>query len=151
MSKALHKDKFGFTIIEILVILIIIGILLALIFTTYAGIRDKERNTTRQNDINALQEKLELYYTENLRYPTLADMNNISWVKENMSTLNIAYLQDPSSNSYALATKPTPHEFAYIVTANNGAACNNTTVTCQEYTLTATLEGGGTYTKASLN
>lgn len=151
MTIGQSKPKNGFTIIELLIVLVIIGILLALIFTTYAGIREKERNTQRQNDITLLQGKLELYYTENGRYPTLADMNNINWLKINMSTLSLSLLQDPSSNSDSLVPQPTPHRYAYIVTASDDSPCDNVTKNCAEYTLTATLEGGGTFTKASLN
>jgi len=130
---------------------VIIGILLALIFTTYAGVREKERNTQRQNEITELQGKLELYYAENSKYPTLADMNNPTWLMQNMKSLDTSNLRDPSGNADKLVSAPTPHAFAYIVTASNGSTCDNITVNCAEYTLTATLEGGGTFTKSSLN
>ncbi len=151
MTAPKHKRSAGFTILELLIVLVVIGILLALIFTTYAGIRERERNTQRQNDITLLQTKLELYYAENSKYPTLADMNSQGWLALNMKTLDVNDLRDPSSNSYLLVDKPTPHAYAYIVTGSNGQPCDNTTVNCAEYTLTATLDGGGTFTKSSLN
>ena len=149
----LGPAKEGFTVLELLVVVVFIGILLTLIFTTYAGIREKERNTQRQTDINAMQDKLELYYVGvgDNKYPTLADMNNPSWLSVNMNSLDVADLKDPSGKTTTLAAKPAPRIYAYVVTASDGSACNDTTKSCAQYTLTATLEGGGTYTKSSLN
>ena len=149
--RPIRKASRGFTVLELMVILVIIGILAAVIFTTYAGIKESERNTTRQNDVTALKKSLELYYTENQKYPSLTEINDTDWRTQNMPTLDPNTLRDPSSNTVTLSAQPSPHMYAYIVKATDGSNCDNATKLCASYTLTATLEGGGTYSKSSLN
>ncbi len=143
----------GFTIIELLAVLLIIGILLALVISSYASVQRNQRNQDRQQNINQIYEQLEAYYVENTKYPTLTDMNNLNWVATNMKTLAKSALKDPSSSSYALAAKPTKDTFAYTVTSSTGTTCDNIKVPCAHYTLTATLEASAlkTYVKTSLN
>jgi len=147
------SNQAGFTLIELLVVIVIIGILLALVITSYASVQRNQRNQDRQQDVNQIYEQLEAYYVENSKYPTLADMNNLNWVATNMKTLAKSALKDPSSNSYLLVAKPTKNAFAYTVTSSTGTTCNNVTVICAHYTLTATLEASAlkTYVKTSLN
>jgi len=143
----------GFTIIELLVVLVVIGILLALVVSSYASIQRNNRNQDRQLDINQIYESLEAYYVENSKYPTLANMDNLSWVATNMKTLDKLALKDPSSSSYQLVSKPAKDVFAYTVTSSDGSTCNNVKVICAHYTLSATLEASAqkTYIKTSLN
>jgi general secretion pathway protein G len=147
------SDQTGFTMIELLVVLVIIGILLALVVSSYASVQRSQRNQDRQQDIKQVYEQLEAYYVENSKYPTLSEIDNLSWVTTNMKTLDKSALKDPSSNSYELVAKPTKDAFAYTVTSSDGANCNNTTVICAHYTLTASLEDSSpnTYVKTSLN
>jgi prepilin-type N-terminal cleavage/methylation domain-containing protein len=152
LDRIYHRQD-GFTIIEILVVIVIIGILLALVFATYAGVARNERNQERRSDIQALYQQMEAYYVKNLEYPTLADMNNPAWLSKNMKTLNRESLRDPSSTSYTLVATPQPDRYAYAVRAADGGACDNKTVICAHYVLTATLEHStpGIYFKDSLN
>ncbi len=65
------KNKFGFTVIEILVVIGIIAILTVIIFPSIDNIRKKNRDTERVADIGAIQLGLSLYksqYTQNV-YP----------------------------------------------------------------------------------
>lgn len=149
-----RKKQSGFTIIEILVVLVIIGILMVLIVSTHASIQRTNRNHERQRDIQDIYQQLEAYYVNDSVYPTLADMNNARWINTNMKTLSRESLRDPSSNSYHLAAKPQVGVYSYDVRSANGSACDNVKNICAHYTLTATLEAGSvhtTYTKSSLN
>jgi len=141
----------GVTTIELLVLLVIVGILAGLIFSTHAGIAQKERNTERQRDVGELRDDLESYYTQYNKYPTLAQMNDATWRTANMKGLDREVMRDPSSTSYELAASPAQHIYAYKVTSASGKACDDVKVVCTQYTLTATLEGGGTYVKTSLD
>lgn len=141
----------GFTILELLVVLIIIGVLVAFIVSTYAGIRQKERNTLRQNNITLLQGKLELYHAEFFNYPTFNELNNPDWRAVNLKNFDNNILRDPSNTNTLLSPKPVAKSYAYIVTGSDGSACDNLAKKCTEYTITATLEGNATFTKSSLN
>lgn len=144
-------DNQGVTVIELLVLVIIICILSALIASTHAGIAEKQRNDTRQQDISEIRDELEVYYTQYNKYPTLNELNDTTWRAKYMKGLDASVLQDPSNHSSIIIGKPAKDVYAYTVTAASGKACDNTKAICTQYTLTATLEGGGTYVKNNLN
>ena len=144
-------DNHGVTVIELLVLVVIIGILSGLIFSTHAGIAEKQRDDTRQQDISEIRDELEAYYTQNNKYPTLSELNDETWRAKNMKGLDSSVLQDPSSHSNIIIGKPAKDVYAYTVTAASGKSCDNIKALCTQYTLTATLEGGGTYVKDNLN
>lgn len=60
----------GFTLIEIMVVLVIIGVLAAMIGPAVLGRADEARATAARSDINALMQALKLYKLDNMRYPT---------------------------------------------------------------------------------
>ncbi len=68
MLKQLRKQS-GFTIIELLIVIAIIGILATLVLTNFQGAQAKGRDTVRKNDINSVYQKLEEFYNENGGYP----------------------------------------------------------------------------------
>lgn len=149
--RAKNLTQRGFTIIEIFVVLVIIGILLGLLLVTHAGISQRERNTERQRDVSELRDKLEAYYSLYNKYPSLTELNDGQWRKDNLKGIDREILRDPSSKSYELAAKPAKNIYAYAVTSASGNPCDNKKADCTQYTLTATLEGGGTYVKNNLN
>ena len=67
---SLHKKDGGFTVIELLIVIVVIGILAAIVISTYSGIQVKERNSKRQTDIVAIQTQLEAFYSQNGYYPS---------------------------------------------------------------------------------
>ena len=74
----------GFTIVELLIVIVVIGILALLVITTYSGIQAKARNSKRQTDIQSIQTQLEAFFSQNGYYPSLGNMNDSSWLSSNM-------------------------------------------------------------------
>lgn len=60
----------GFTLIEIMVVITILGILAALIVPRVVGRTDDARITAAKTDISALLQALKVYRLDNGRYPT---------------------------------------------------------------------------------
>lgn len=154
---SLKKRNQGFTIVELLIVIVVIGILALLVITTYSGIQSKARNSQRQTDVASIQTQLEAFYSQNGYYPSLANMNSDSWRQTNMKSLDDESLIDPSNTtaSKTLIAAPAARSYAYAVTNSSGASCESDATTCAQYTLTATYEGtvngSSTYVKKNLD
>ncbi len=67
--KNLRSSK-GFTIVELLIVIIVIAILATLVITAYNGVQAKARDVKRQTDAKSVQKAAEAYYADNGSYPT---------------------------------------------------------------------------------
>ena len=64
-----HRTS-GFTLIELMVVLVIIGVLAALIVPNVLNRADDARVTAARTDVNNLMQALKLYKLDNQRFPT---------------------------------------------------------------------------------
>lgn len=137
---SLAKRNKGFTIVELLIVIVVIGILATLVIVTFTGIQQKGRNTQRKTDINALQSHVEAYYAETGYYPTLANINDATFRSDNMKGLDPATLVDPKGTATTLnGGGSSANQYGYTV---GPVGCDNTgTTLCDDYRLEATLEG----------
>jgi len=71
MKNNLKSDR-GFTLIEILVVVSIIGILSSILLVGLGGFRSRGRDARRLADLRQAQNGLELYYSKNANYPFTA-------------------------------------------------------------------------------
>ena len=150
-----HKNK-GFTIVELLIVIVVIGILATLVIVTFTGIQQKARNSQSQTDINAIDSHVEAFYAQYGFYPTLADVQTASFASTYLKGLDPEALVDPKGGNVQGTTDAS--HYSYV--AGPSGTCTNTTATtitggepqdngCTEFALTATLEGGSTYSKSS--
>ena len=65
----MHK-RHGFTIVELLIVIVVIAILAAITIVAYSGIQQRSRNASRLEAIRSIQKGLELYKAANGFYPT---------------------------------------------------------------------------------
>ncbi len=68
-SKCIGSDK-GFTLIEIMVVVVILGILAAVVVPRVMDRPEQARITATQNNIRAIHSALDMYKLDNHQYPT---------------------------------------------------------------------------------
>lgn len=156
MKLSLRKNQSGFTIIELLIVIVVIGLLAGLVLTTFAGVQERARDTERRTDINAIKTHLEVYYNDNGHYPdgTVAvtcgedDASSCEIDEVTMDGLDPEALNDPNGNALNIAAIPAAaddNEYYY-------AAAGCTTGQCTSFSLGTYLEQDDTlYQKDSLN
>lgn len=144
------KQK-GFTIIELLIVIVVIGILATITAIALGGANERARDAKRESDAKSLQTALEAYYTVgNSNYPTLANMNDATFRDDNFQGLDNSVYQDPNATDDQLAATPAANVYSY---EPGPSGCDNTSTggMCTEYTLSMTLEDdGSTLTKTNL-
>lgn len=136
----------GFTIVELLIVIVVIGILAALVITTYSGIQAKSRDSQRSADVSAIVTQLEAYKSDNGNYPSLGNLNSQAWRTANLKSLDNDALVDPQTvcnpetASDCLKAAPVAKSYAYEVSNIAGTTCEADATTCAQYILTATYE-----------
>lgn len=106
----------GFTIVELLIVIVVIGILAALVLNTFSGVQKRARDTQRQTDINAIATQLEVYYNDNGGYPLIATVDAPS-----LKGIDAGALTPPGRTSRAIITTTT----ATAVTDLGGRTANS--------------------------
>ncbi len=66
--KILKLNK-GFTLVELLIVIAIIGVLASLLMVNFVGIRQRARDAQRKSDLRQIQSALELYRSDQGEYP----------------------------------------------------------------------------------
>ena len=67
--KNLFKIKKGFTLVELLIVVAIIGVLATLLMANFIGIRQRARDAQRKADVRQVQSALEFYRSDQGSYP----------------------------------------------------------------------------------
>lgn len=68
----------GFTIVELLIVIVVIGILAAITITAFNGIQTRARDNVRISDLKNMQKLVELYKAGNGSYPLPAN-GSMAW------------------------------------------------------------------------
>ena len=93
----MHKRFFrGFTIIELLIVITVIGILAGIVIVNYRGATSRAYDDAVQDDLVKLSDVLNVYYSDNGTYPTnsaaLATITAAKFAKTNYLTTNNSVL-----------------------------------------------------------
>jgi general secretion pathway protein G len=67
--KAHRSYHSGFTIVELLIVIVVIAVLAAISIVAYNGVQERARDSQRKQDVASIVKALELYYIDNGVYP----------------------------------------------------------------------------------
>ena len=75
----MRKHK-GFTIVELLVVIVVVGILASVSIVAYSGVQARARDAQRLHDLKSIEKALDLYKTQFGSYPAhTSTPNGQSW------------------------------------------------------------------------
>lgn len=72
-----HK-QLGFTIVELLIVIVVIAILATISIVAYSGIQGRARDSGRMSDMKTIIKALEIYKINNGTYPSPVSTLNAS-------------------------------------------------------------------------
>jgi general secretion pathway protein G len=137
-----HRNKFsGFTIVELLIVIVIIGILAALVVVAYSGIQNRAKAAQYQTDAQTIMKKAEAYAADNSgAYPTIA--GNFSGQLASLPT-NISIAFTTSASNAVVNTVGSGTTNPTSPSAITNALYQNTTSGLKTYTVKTCNTGGG--------
>ncbi len=106
------KKAYGFTIVELLIVIVVIAILAAISIVAYRGIQDRANASSASAKATQAVTKLKVYYAEHESYPT---------------SLSDAGIQDTSSFQYTVDNTSNPKTYCITATTSNKSYYQNTT------------------------
>ena len=118
----------GFTIVELIVVITVIGILSSIAIVSYSGSQQRAKRNTYDSNAQQVKIKLGDYFTDKNTYP----------VQKSDIT---SYLT--STGSTTLSTEFTKSDYVYTPLKSDGTTC--AAIPCDKYTITVskTLWNGG--------
>lgn len=112
----------GFTIVELLIVIVVIGILAAITIVAYNGIQGRARNTALISDLTTSAKQLRIDQTTNSLFPaTIAEANNNRGLKASTGT-TYSYIVDNAANPQTFCLTATNGSQIYSVTQDSTAA-----------------------------
>ena len=121
-AKQVNRHISGFTIVELLIVIVVIGILAAISIVAYNGIQDRANDTAIKNDLTQMAKKVSLYNAEEGSYPGWHwFFNNIDISKESYSTstYNFYYCTNPTYTGFGIAIM-SKSEQVYTISSARG-------------------------------
>ena len=148
----MKQKRHGFTIVELLIVIVIIAILAAITIVAYNGIQSRANNAAVAGDATAIAKKFEIFKIDNGHYPaSTADLNavgmKLSQSAYDTTLNNIYYYYDSNTDIYAFGLRSKPLQGYMIVNGkvsivgSGGTGGINGTTTSQ-----AVITAGGTTT-----
>ena len=136
------KTRSGFTIVELLIVIVVIGILAAITIVAYNGIQSRGRDADRVSDMNALKKSLALFHAEKGYYPAVNDMTSLTFRRDTLKIPEGIVNPPGTTNTIGYCWANTPSSYCYVGTAAPGGSfdCGTAGEQCIGYRVSYRLE-----------
>lgn len=99
------KNKSGFSLIELLVVISIMGVLAAVLMMNIVGARERAKDSKKMQDLNSLKNALRMYYNDNQFYPDKKSIilgNGFTGYISNIGDTSFTYTQPSGTDSFLM-------------------------------------------------
>ena len=135
----------GFTIVELLIVIVVIGILAAISVVAYNGVQDRANDVAVKSDLTSIAKQFDLFRAVNGRYPYgTTELTNMR-----LKVAKTAYGNGFSSSQHNLlycrvAVGSEPNAFALVASSKSGTvftytSMGNTTTSANAWSHTASM------------
>lgn len=119
MERQTFKTQRGFTLMELMVVIVILGVLASLVVPNLMGNKDRADRQKAVSDIVALENALDMYKLDNHRYPTTDQGLDALVVAPTLAPLAENY--NPEGYIRRLPADPWGNEYVLISPGEHGA------------------------------
>lgn len=119
MERQKFKTQRGFTLMELMVVIVILGVLASLVVPNLMGNKDRADRQKAVSDIVALENALDMYKLDNHRYPTTDQGLDALVVAPTLAPLAENY--NPEGYIRRLPADPWGNEYVLISPGEHGA------------------------------
>jgi prepilin-type N-terminal cleavage/methylation domain-containing protein len=106
------SNKFGFSLVELLVVISIISILAAVLVANLTGARERARDSKKIEELGSLKNALRMYYNDNQEYPagsgitafSGADLSEMEKYLPAVNSIGFTYYQTNNGDGFNLCT-----------------------------------------------
>ena len=118
----MYLKRTGFTIVELLIVIVVIGILAAITIVAYNGIQNRTHDTAIQSDLRNLASKVREFQAINGRLPSL-DMGStgvFSQIKPSVTKDSYGAHYEPTTGSHNLIYCLSGDQFVFVAASKSG-------------------------------
>ncbi len=143
------KIHSGFTIVELLIVIVVIAVLAAISVVAYTGIQNRANDSVVESDLKTVAKKLELYKIDNNgNYPVSAQLDAVD-IK--ISTKSYYAISSRANFYYCIdSASPSTYAIGAISASKQGYYMINGTITDSATDSSALLWGSTTCSQISL-
>lgn len=145
-----YKNKQGFTIVELLIVIVIIGILATITIVAYNGIQGRARDSARVSSMDSIKKSLELFYADNSYYPNSNQIQDATFRQNSLQLPNSVVTAPGTSSKIGYCWASTPNNYCYVAYRPPGSPAGDCTgqtdslEQCVRYTLSYRTEQDST-------
>ncbi len=111
-----RTNNSGFTIVELLIVIVVIGILAAITIVAYNGVQNRANNTTVQTDIRNFANMVHQYQVINSSLPTASNLASL-----NIKAAKKSYPADLNNLYYCFINNGDASTFAVAAASKSGS------------------------------
>lgn len=109
LAERIHRDEDGFTLVELLVVIVILGILAAIVVFSVLGVKDKGKAAACSTDVNMLVTAEESYFAQ-----------TGNWATSQSTLVGQFIARESSSYDVAAPTAANPtHKYSIVLKAGS--------------------------------